>query len=762
MKDTICEYKVFMLKDLVLLPNHEVKLDVISSVSKKVIEYACKDEFNKLLVVAPITNKEESPKVGDLPKIGVIANIKSNIELPNGNIRLTLRGENRVIVNKYFNKQNSKTLLTAETKILNLPKITDVEINATSRKLKSLIKKYIKLNQEASNSIIGALEKTTDLSKMTDLITVFLPFSKTKKLEYMQEINPIKRGKNLLIDISEEIEILKVEESLEESIKLKLLEKENDYFLREKLIEIQKQLGEVDLKELDVRRYIEILDKLYLPIQTFEKLKSEIEKYRFSVSTSPENTVLRNYLETVLYLPWNESKTEEKNSEKVFEKLESTHYGLHEIKDRIIDYVKVKKVSDKIAAPIICLVGPPGVGKTSIAKSIANALNREFVKISVGGLNDSSELIGNRKTYLGAGPGKIIRGIKKSGINNPLILIDEVDKMVSDYKGNPASVLLEVLDPLQNNMFIDNYIEEPFDLSKVIFILTANDENNIPYALKDRLEIINLESYHIYDKIDIAKKYIIPKILNNYKIKDSKLTISDSVLTTIINHYTKEAGVRELDRVLDKLFRKVIINEEKQITIKVVNKYLQEFKYLTEEHKIENIPGVVNTLAYANSTGVITKLEAFKYKGDGQVEYTGNLGPILNESVKVALSYIKINYKLDIKNYNIHLHLLNGAVFKDGPSAGISITTALISILKDKIVPNNIAFTGEITLSGSIQKIGGLKEKISAAINNDIEKIYVPYANKNDLKNIPDKYLKNIKIVYVKNYSEIYKDLFEK
>jgi ATP-dependent Lon protease len=441
------------------------------------------------------------------------------------------------------------------------------------------------------------------------------------------------------------------------------------------------------------------------------------------------------------------------------EDLNKTHYGLDSIKERIAEYVAIKKLNKNIKSPIICLVGPPGVGKTSIAMSIAKALNRKFYKISVGGLNDSTELIGSRRTYLASNPGKIIQGINKCGTNNPVLLIDEVDKMVKDYKGDPASTLLEILDQVQNKYFIDNYIEVPFDLSNVLFILTANDLNDIPYTLIDRVEVITINSYTIFEKKDIAKEYILPRVIEeNTLSKNTKF--SDEIIYYIIDHYTDEAGVRDLERVLNSLARKMAINDINSINKDKVVKLLGREKYTINNYNLNNI-GTVNSLAWTPFGGRVTQTEVVEYKGNGHVTITGNIGNTMEESVAVAMSYIKNTYKESFNNIDLHIHFLEGSIKKDGTSAGLSVTVAILSLIKKKKISKDIAFTGEISLNGDIIKIGGLKEKLIGAYNKGIKTVYIPDANKDDLEDIPKIIKEKLTIIPTVNFHEIWLELFK-
>ena len=752
-------YMVILLKELIILPNQEVKVELVSDISKNIIKKASIVDKNKVLVVAPINQEEINPDISDLPKIGVVARITKKLELSNGNLRVVLKGINRVVVHDYFYHKDN-TILNAKTEKLILPKLNQREETAIKRKLRSSLKKYIKNNDVISNSVINIINSSDNLSKITDIITVFLPFDINKKLEYMQTINPITRGKMLIKDLEEEVHILKIEEEIEEDLKFKLIEKEKEFYLREKLLEIKKALGEDTTLEKEVRLYYEKLSNLGVHEKSYNKLITEIKRFEMTLKESPESAVIKNYLDTVLNLPWNKFNKECNNINKVKVQLNKTHYGLEDIKERIIDYVEINNIAKDLDNPIICLIGPPGVGKTTIASSIANSLNREFVKISVGGLNDSNELLGNRRTYLGAAPGKIMSGINKSNSKNPVILIDEVDKMVKDYKGDPASVLLDILDPSTNKSFVDNYIEEPFDLSKVLFILTANNIEDIPYPLLDRLEIYNLNSYTSLEKIEIARKYIIPKILKKYN-SDIKIKLYKNHLETIINNYTKEAGVRELERVLDKLIRKVIINNfDKSINLSIIKEYLGDYIYDNLKYFKNDEIGISNYLAYTNYGGITSKIEVSKTKGTGKVIITGMVGKSLEESINVALSYIKSNYDLNFNNIDLHIHFLESTMKKDGPSAGISIISAILSLMLNKKVSNTIAFSGEVTLKGNVIKVGGIKEKLITAYNNNIETIYIPSSNKEDLKEIYETF-KNLNIIFVDNYEDIFNDIFK-
>ena len=746
---------VLILNEVIILPNQEIKIDLNNEFSKKVIWASAKNELNKVLVIAPINTLESSPSIEDLPRVGVVAKVKSKVELPNNKLRVIIKGEERVSINKYYQNKNTN-VLKCSFNVIELPSFSKANETAIQRKLIELTKNYILLNKNVSNSILKTLDERKSLSDITDIITSFLPFSFSKKLSYMETINPLTRAENLINDLNEEILVTKIDRELDEKLTQSIENGQREFILKEKLKEINSELGIT--KENEIASLKEKLSSLSLEEKTYNKLLNEINKYSTCSEFSPEAAVIKNYLDTVLNLPWNSETVLNTDIKKIKNELDATHYGLIELKERICEYAYFLSKNTQLSAPVICLLGAPGVGKTSSAYSIAKALNREFIKISVGGLNDSTELIGSRRTYLGASAGKIMQGIIKCKVKNPVILIDEVDKMVKDYKGDPASTLLEILDSTQNKYFIDNYIEEPFDLSKVMFILTANSLDNIPSTLLDRLEIINMDNYLTSQKIDIAKNYLIKDIFSEYK---SEIKISKEVLEFVIENYTKEPGVRELKRLLEKLIRKVIVNEPnaKSITILHVNKYLdnRNINYLPEI----TTSGIANILAYTTVGGRLSHIEVVKYKGTGKVTITGCAGEILKDSINVVISYLANNYNIDLKNQDLHFHFLESYVKKDGPSAGVSIAVALMSLIKNKKISSQIAFTGELSLKGDILPVGGLKEKVVVATTEGITKVFVPSANAFEVANISENITNNIEIVLVSNFTEIYDALFK-
>lgn len=579
----------------------------------------------------------------------------------------------------------------------------------------------------------------------------------------------------ILNDIREEEEMFEIEHKIDMKVKKTLDESQKEYLLREKLKLIKEELGDSVVKDDEVDILKNKIDTLKAPDKIKDKLYTELHKYESLSPMSPEINVVRDYMEWLLDLPWNTYTIDNDDLEDVRLKLDASHNGLEKVKTRIIEYLAVKQMTNSLRGPIICLVGPPGVGKTSLAFSIAESMNRKFVKMSVGGISDEAELIGHRRTYIGASPGRIISALKKAKSSNPVFLIDEIDKMTKNYKGDPASVLLEILDPEQNKFFSDHYIEEEYDLSKVMFIATANYIEDIPEALKDRLEIVQLSSYTEYEKIDIAEKYLIPKICKEHGVNPKGIEFKQDAIQKIIRNYTKEAGVRELERQIATIIRKIIttmvtkriIVNRYIIDVKKLKEYLGKEKYADSEIKNSEV-GIVNGLAYTSFGGDTLPIEVNYFEGKGNLILTGSLGNVMKESAMIALNYVKSNYKTFGLDYHkllendIHINVPEAAIPKDGPSAGITLTTAIISAFTGKKVNRKIAMTGEITLRGKVLEIGGLKEKSIGAHRNGIKTIFIPEENKKDLDEIPEEVKNDITFIPVKKYKEVYDSIFVK
>lgn len=758
---------VMFLKDQILLPYNELRLEFTSETDKLILNTSESYHDSYLLLVNLSDPLEVNPTLRELPKVAILGKIKSKIELPNGIVRVVLVGIDRVEVLNYVeNENNNFEAFVIPTKEYDYD---SSEALALKRILLRNLELYIELSSYMSNNVMGRIEGINNLSRITDIIVDELPIDYSNKLKYVTMINPMNRVRAIIETLNKEIETIRLENTLEDELKVRLEQSQKDYVLKEKLKLIKEELGEFDLKDDDIAKLKENLDKMVIPNNIRKRLEDEIKRYEMTPSSSPELTVVRNYIDWLMNLPWYKNTKDNYNLEKIEESLNESHYGLFKVKERILEYIAVSKNTKNKVSPIICFVGPPGVGKTSLAKSIAKALNKKFVKISVGGMNDDSEIVGHRRTYIGSNPGKIIQAMKKAGTNNPVFLIDEIDKLTKDYRSDPASCLLDVLDREQNSMFVDNYIEEEYDLSKVMFILTANNSNDIPEALRDRLEIINLPSYTLIEKLNIAKNHLIPKLLKEYDLKN--VTITDDAINKIITNYTKESGARELNRLLSSVLRKIIVDKLKNkkdkyvIEVDDVEKYLGIEKYVTSKNNKITSTGVVNALAYTPYGGEILRVSSTCYKGDKDIIVTGLLGESMKESVSVALSYIKTNYKLfniDYKMFDndFHIHFESGSIPKDGPSAGVTIITSILSTLTDKVIDSKISMTGEVTLRGDILPIGGLKEKLIAASQNNINVVFIPKDNMKDLEDIDVELQEKIKIIPVSNYMEIYKKIF--
>lgn len=764
---------VILLKNLVLLPLGEARIEFNNDISKKVIDISKMYHNNEILIVTPINDLEEVPDTSDLPKTGVVAKINSRIDLPNGNSRVVLSGLRRVKVLSYVNYSNEKDVL--ESIVIPFPTInySEAEETALLRKLMQELEKYISNNPYISNSILSRVKGVNELEKLTDLVANFMPMSNEKRLKLMLDNNRVSRARKLITEINIELAVLELENKIDNELKLNIDNMQKDMILKEKIKIIKEELGEKDSKTSYLNKLNEDINNKKLPKNIKERLNREVNKYESTLESSPELGVIKSYIDYLLSIPFGEYTKNVTNLKKVEEALNKTHYGLDEVKNRIIEYVAVS-TNEGARTPVICLVGPPGVGKTTLAESIASALNKRFVKISLGGINDPNELIGHRKTYIGSAPGKFITSIVKSEVMNPVILLDEVDKMSKDYKGDPVNVLLDILDSKQSESFVDNYIEEKIDLSKVTWILTANDKNEIPLVLRDRLEIIELSSYLNYEKVSIAKYYLINSSLKKNGVNNSLINFTDEALIKIIEDYTKESGVRELDRLINRIIRKIITSfklENKPVSKTIVDSksltnYLGIPKY--ESNLYSNIArvGYARGLAYTPYGGETLEIEVNGYEGKEEFITSGHLGETLKESIMVSIGYIKANKKLfnideDKFKQTLHINFREGGIPKEGPSAGTIITTAILSYLVNKKVPSNISSSGEITLLGDILPVGGLREKSLAAIKAGINKVYVSYMNKKDIEILDKEIKNNVKFVFVKNYLDIYNDIFK-
>lgn len=761
---------ILIINNAIIFPGMEYRGESTDYLEQDVINFIDRTDSKELIIIHSIDNVS-TDDVTEFPKIGLLATLTLKLNIPNSKMRYIFIGLKRVEITSYEeengiyyanyievdpNRENTKE----EDKYLNM--------------LYRNYEKYVREISSVSNAMLGEVSSINSLDKLTDFIVSFLNLSPDAKKEYLYELDPIKRAVNLVSQLKEEITLAKLEKEIEAKVHKKIDEDQRKYYLSEKLKIISNELGTVSSKSLTINNFNKKLKKLKCSNKVRSKIKEEIDHFASINENTPEASILREYLDLMLSLPWDYKTKDVTDIKEIENTLNNSHYGLTKVKERIVEYIAVKQNSPKEKSPILCLIGPPGVGKTSLAKVIAKALNRRLVSVSVGGINDEAEIVGHRRTYVGALPGRIIQGIRKCGSSNPVFIIDEIDKMTKNFRGDPASSLLEVLDKEQNSTFYDHYLEEEYDLSNVLFIATANYEDQIPPELRDRLEIIYLDSYTEYEKLSIAKNYLIPRALDEHGLTSLQVNFSDKAILDIINYYTKEAGVRNLERLISKILRKIVkkvlLDDSEifyEITSKDLEKYLDKKMYNNKCNKETKLKGVVNGLAYTPYGGDTLPIEVTYYKGNSNLVLTGSLGEVMQESAKIALSYIKANAKKfnlgkEIFDYDIHIHVPEGATPKEGPSAGIALTTALISAFTNIKISTKIAMTGEITLQGDILEIGGVREKVLGAYREGVRTIYLPLENKNDVKEIPKEIRKKMEFIYISNYSELYDKLFIK
>lgn len=742
---------ILLLKKLSILPTAEVRLELNNELSQKIIEVGLNKFDKKVVVILPKETKEESLGVSDLPNVGVLCLIKSSIILPNKNYRVVLKGLNRVKINNYSNYRYNKSILVGNAKMIYIDNGESVESIALKKKLISLLKKYIASSNEVSNSVLSKIKEELTLDELTDIIVNFLKFPIDKKIAYMNEFNEVERAKMLIKDISIELEILSLDHKIDNEIRDSLEKEQKEFLIKNKIDKLNEELGVKNSKDNEISDYLAKINNLDVSEEIRNKLLTELKKYEYTPVNNPEISVIRTYLDTLINLPFNKSSEEESNLKKISEYLDKTHFKMDEVKNRIKEYAYFKEKNPNLENPIICLVGSPGVGKSTIASSIAGALKRKFYKISVGGLNDSSELIGHRRTYLGASPGKIMEAIIKCNTNNPVILIDEVDKIVKDYKGDPSSTLLDILDSNLNKNFTDNYIEESFDLSKVLFILTANDVNSINPVLRDRLEIIYIDNYTSFDKKDIAIKYLLPKICQKYSIK--KINITEEEIVKLINNYTIEPGIRELERLLDKIIRYMLINGiKKEPNFNVILGL--PIKSNKEEELVIGQSNIIGVSPYNGATVKISSI----YSKD--MILTGNIGNNLKNSILMVLSYLRNKKYINEDDY-FHINFNVNKYTLDGYSGGLGVAASIISLVSNKRIEKNICFIGAIDLYGRVLKVSRLRDKIITCYNNNLNIIYLPIQNKIDEEYIPEEVLQKVKLRYISTFDEVYNELFK-
>ena len=760
------------IRDLVIFPNVVTPIYVGRANSIATLEKAIANKTKLVLGLQKDASEENPTFDGDIYEVGVIANIVQIIRMPNNNIKVLVEAESRVKIKDI--ETEDKEYFATYTVIKETLKDSK-ETEAIYRKVFTRFEKYISMIGKFSSELILNLKKIEDYSNGLDIMASNLNISAEKKQEILEISNVKDRGYKILDDIVAEMEIASLEKTIDEKVKTKMNEAQRAYYLKEKISVMKEELGDFSQDD-DV---IEIVDRVKdadIPKEVREKLEAEIKKLTKMQPFSAESSVIRNYIEAVLDLPWNKETKDVLNLKKASEILERDHYGLKDAKEKVLDYLAVKTLNPSMNGAILCLSGPPGIGKTSLVKSIAESMGRKFVRVSLGGVRDEAEIRGHRRTYVGSMPGKIMKAMKEAGTKNPVILLDEIDKMSNDYKGDPASAMLEVLDPEQNKSFEDHYIDMPFDLSKVFFVATANDLRTVSAPLRDRMDILQLSSYTEFEKLHIAQNFLLKQAQKENGLANIDIKIPDKVMFKLIDEYTREAGVRNLKReiinICRKIAREVVEKDIKKFNLKAsdLEKYLGKAKFRPEKsRKADGKVGVVNGLAWTAVGGVTLDVQGVDTAGKGDVTLTGTLGNVMKESASVAMTYVKANLKKYppkdenfFKDRAIHLHFPEGATPKDGPSAGITITTAIVSVLTNRKVRQDIAMTGEITITGDVLAIGGVREKVIGAHRAGIKEVILPEDNRVDTDEIPDELKSTMKIHFAKTYDDVSKLVFVK
>jgi len=755
-------YPVIPLRDLVVFPHSITPLFVGRTQSIKAVEYALKGNKKVFLLTQRDPNIDE-PTEEDLYPVGVVANILQNVKLPDGTIKVLVEGLHRGRVLEF---RGDVGFIKVRILPLEDPFILSPEVEALMRGIKEAFEKYVNLNKKVPQEVLVTLSSIEDPGRFADTVAAHLTLKTKEKQEILSTLDLKERLEKTYAYLHLEIEILEVEQRVKERVKKQMEKNQKEYYLNEQLKAIQKELGRGDLNEIEELK--EKIKKAKMPKAVEKKAEDELKKLELMPPMSAEATVVRNYLDWLVNLPWSKRTKDKLDLTKAEKILDEDHYGLEEVKERILEYLAVRRLVKKNKGPILCFVGPPGVGKTSLGRSIARAMGRRFVRVSLGGVRDEAEIRGHRRTYVGALPGRIIQMLRKAGTRNPVMLLDEIDKLSTDFRGDPASALLEVLDPEQNHSFSDHYLGVEFDLSEVFFITTANVLYSIPRPLQDRMEIIRLPGYTEYEKMMIAKHFLLPKQLKAHGISEDKLIVGDSAILSIIREYTKEAGVRNLERELAKICRKVakaLVKEDTKLPLKVSAENIEEYLGVAKfrHGKAEKKPeiGVVQGLAWTELGGELLTTEVMVVEGKGELILTGKLGEVMQESAKAALTFVRSRAKAlgvsseFFQKMDIHIHLPEGAIPKDGPSAGISIATALASAVAHIPVRADIAMTGEITLRGKVLPIGGLKEKMLAAKRAGIMKVIIPEENKRELKEVPEEIKKDMEIILVEHMDQV-------
>lgn len=765
MDTMIMKMPAVALRGMVILPGMVAHFDVSRAKSIKAVEEAMMDE-QKIFLVAQKDVEQENPDIEDLFKIGIIAEVKQVIKLQNNIVRILVEGKERAELSAFL--ENPDYLLA---EIIRFDEEVDDGLpeeakEAMLRSIQETFGKYVVVNPKMGKELQRQLSEITDLEKLMNQLANSLPVHFEEKQKILDAVSMTERYEVLMALLLKEIEIIAIKNDFQAKVKAQVDKNQKEYLLREQMKVIREELGE-DNTESDADHFAEALGKIRADKEVKEKIKKEIDRFKNISSSSSESAVARGYIETLLELPWNKTSRDNKDLKNAEQILNADHYGLEKVKERMLEFLAVRNLTSKGESPIICLVGPPGTGKTSIARSVAKALDKKYVRISLGGVRDEAEIRGHRRTYVGAMPGRIVNGLRSAGVKNPLMLLDEIDKMSSDYKGDTASALLEVLDAEQNKKFRDHYVEIPIDLSEVLFIATANSVQDIPRPLLDRMELIEVTSYTENEKLHIAKEHLLAKQMERNGIRPEQLAITDKAMAKIISGYTREAGVRNLERKLGEICRKAarLLYEGEKEKIKVTEQNLEKFlgkeKYSFDKKNDTDEVGIVRGLAWTSVGGDTLEIEVNIMPGKGEFQLTGQLGDVMKESAQAGISYIRSvseEYHIPKKFFqenDIHIHIPEGAVPKDGPSAGITMATAMLSAITKTPIRADVAMTGEITLRGRVLPIGGLKEKTLAAKNAGIKTICVPKKNEKDIDEISPEIKKGLEIVFVEQMKDV-------
>lgn len=769
MANLIITKPLLALRGVLIFPGMIANLDVGREKSIAAID-AAEATDKQIILVGQKQPEQENVAADDLYEWGVLANIKQKLQLPNGAVRLLVEGLERVhVLNAAEVHENEQEFFVGEVEVVPADDAVDAEAEGLRRLLLDAFEQWVLLTKKVNPDTVQSLKSRTDLSKVPDIIVGYLPLSLTEKEELL-EMAPLKlRLRKLYEILVREQEIADVAKNISEQVHQQVEQNQKEYYLREQIKAISKELGENEDVQAEIAEYKEQMSKLKMPQNVAEKINKELGRLAKMPPMTPEGAVIRTYIDSLLALPWGKFTKDNFDIDKAQDVLDKDHYGLKKVKERILEYLAVRALSKSTRGPILCLVGPPGVGKTSLASSIAKAIKRKFTRISLGGVRDEAEIRGHRRTYIGSMPGRIIHGMQTCGCMNPVFLLDEIDKMASDFRGDPASALLEVLDPEQNNSFSDHFIEFPFDLSHVFWIVTANAVDTIPPALLDRLEIIQLSSYTDEEKVKIAQLHLLPKELKLNGLEKYKVSVSEKAIRRVIHDYTREAGVRNLERKLAGICRKVAFKIVKgkskgaQVTEKNLEKYLGPVIYLDDDISLKSSVGVANGLAWTSVGGELLKVEVLAFKGKGNLTLTGQLGDVMKESAQAGYTYIRSRAEaLEIpanfgETMDIHIHLPEGAVPKDGPSAGVTMVTAMVSALTGKKVKGKLAMTGEISLSGKVWPVGGIKEKMLAAYRYGVKTVLLPKRNMQDLDELPENIRKEMQFIPVEHLDDVLK-----